>query len=62
MNAGGHRAAAAYTLIETARLTGLDPQAYLTMVLTRIAAHPINRIDDLLPWNTEQQQDEQKAA
>jgi len=37
--------------VETAKLNGLDPQAYLREVLTRIADHPINRIDELLPWN-----------
>ena len=50
---GGERAAAAYTLIETAKLNGVDPQAWLTDVLTRIANHPINKIDDLLPWRFE---------
>ncbi len=50
-DAGGDRAAAAYTLIETAKLHGLDPEAYLRDVLGRIADHPINRIADLLPWN-----------
>jgi transposase len=49
-DAGGERAAAIYTLIETAKLNGLDPEAYLANVLGRIAAHPINRIGDLLPW------------
>ena len=49
-NTGGERAAAIYTLIETAQLNGLDPQAYLRDILTRIADHPINRIDALLPW------------
>jgi transposase len=49
-DAGGQRAAAIYTLIESAKLGGLDPQAYLTAVLSRIADHPINRIEDLLPW------------
>ena len=48
---GGERAAAAYTLIETAKLNGLDPEAYLRGVLGRIADHPINRIGELLPWN-----------
>jgi hypothetical protein len=47
---GGRSAAIAYTLIETAKLNGLDPQAWLTDVLTRIADHKINRIDELLPW------------
>jgi transposase len=49
-DAGGERAAAAYTLIETAKLNGLDPEAYLRAVIGRIADHPINRIADLLPW------------
>jgi hypothetical protein len=48
---GGERAAAAYTLIETAKLNGLDPEAYLRDILGRIADHPINRIAELLPWN-----------
>ena len=50
-DAGGERAASIYSLVETAKLNGLDPQAYLREVLTRIADHPINRIDELLPWN-----------
>ena len=48
---GGERAAAMYTLIGTAKLNGIDPEAYLRHVLGRIADHPINRIDELLPWN-----------
>ena len=47
---GGKSAAIAYTLIETAKLNGVDPQAWLTDVLARIADHKINRIDELLPW------------
>lgn len=50
-DAGGHRAAAIYGLVETAKLNGLDPEGYLREVLGRIADHPINRIDELLPWN-----------
>lgn len=50
-NNGGVTAARFYTLIETAKLHGLDPQAYLRCVLERIGGHPINRIDELLPWN-----------
>jgi transposase len=50
-DSGGERAAAIYSLIGTAKLNGLDPEAYLRVVLTSIADHPINRINDLLPWN-----------
>jgi hypothetical protein len=50
-DAGGERAAAIYTLIGTAKLNAVDPEAYLRYVLTHIADHPINRIDQLLPWN-----------
>jgi hypothetical protein len=45
------RAAAFYTLIESAKLNGLDSLAYLRDVLTRIADHPARRLADLLPWN-----------
>jgi transposase len=48
---GAERAAAFYSLIGTTKLNGLDPEAYLREVLTRIAEHPINRIEKLLPWN-----------
>jgi hypothetical protein len=60
-DAGGERAAALYSLVETAKLNGLDPEAYLRDVLSRIADHPINRVNDLLPWNIAGQQ-LQKAA
>jgi transposase len=49
-DAGGERAAAIYSLIETAKLNGLDPEAWLRDILTRIADHPINRVAELLPW------------
>jgi transposase len=48
---GGERAAAIYSLIETAKLNDRDPEAYLRMVLARIADHPVNRIGELSPWN-----------
>jgi hypothetical protein len=47
---GGKSAAIAYSLIETAKLNGVDPQAWLTDVLGRIADHKITRLDELLPW------------
>lgn len=50
-DSGGARAAAIASLIATARLNGLDPEAYLRHVLERIADHPVGRIADLLPWN-----------
>jgi transposase len=49
-DAGGHSAAVIYTLLGSARLNGIDPQRYLRHVLERIAGHPSNRIDELLPW------------
>lgn len=50
-DAGGERAAAMYSLLGSARLNGIDPEAYLSSVLRRIADHPVNRVADLLPWN-----------
>jgi len=48
---GGQRAAAMYSLIVTAKMNGVDPQAWLADVLSRIATHPAHRLDELLPWN-----------
>jgi len=50
-DAGGERAAAIYTLTETAKLNMLDPEDYLRQVLERIAEHPVRRVHELLPWN-----------
>jgi transposase len=50
-DAGGERAAAIYSLLGSAKLNGIDPEAYMTSVLRRIADHPITRIGELLPWN-----------
>ena len=48
---GGERAAVFYTLIGSAKLNGLDSEAYLRHVLTHITDYPITRIEELLPWN-----------
>jgi hypothetical protein len=50
-DAGGQRAAIIYTIAETAKLNGLDPEAYIATILDRLArGHPISRLDELLPW------------
>src|SRR4030081_3053244 len=48
---GGQRAAVMYSLIVTAKMNDVDPQAWLADVLARIAEHPAHRLDELLPWN-----------
>ncbi len=50
---GGRRAAAMYSLIVSAKMNNVDPQAWLADVLTRIATHPAHRLDELLPWGWE---------
>jgi hypothetical protein len=47
---GGKAAAIAYTLIETSKMNGVDPQAWLTWVLAQIADHKITRLNELMPW------------
>jgi len=59
---GGERAAAMYTLIATAKLNGINPQAWLADVLARIADHPASRLYELLPWNWKRYQDQAAAA
>jgi transposase len=49
-DAGGQRAACMYTIVETCKMNGINPQAYLTDIIGRIADHSIQKIDDLLPW------------
>ena len=58
---GGERAAAIYTLLQTAKLNDVDPQAWLADVLSRIADTPSSRLAGLLPWNWKRRQDAQKV-
>jgi transposase len=59
---GGRRAAAIYTLIETAKLNDVDPLAWLADLLARLQDHPVKRLDELLPWNWRRQPDQRAAA
>src|ERR1700726_4147022 len=59
---GGERAAVMLTLIQTAKLNGVDPQAWLADVLARINDHNIHRLDDLLPWNWAAETERHKVA
>jgi transposase len=59
---GGERAAVMFTLIQTAKLNGVDPQAWLTDVLARINDHAIHRLDELLPWNWAATMERRKVA
>jgi transposase len=61
-DAGGRRAAALYTLIETAKLNDVDPQAWLADMLARLQDHPARRIAELLPWNWKRQPPLEAAA
>ena len=60
--AGGHSAAIAYTLIETCKMNKVNSEAWLAWVLIKIQDHPVNRMDELLPWAYQAMIDEQKAA
>ena len=59
---GGRRAAAIYTLVETAKLNDIDPQAWLADMLARLQDHPARRITELLPWNWKRQMPQRAAA
>src|ERR1700720_3278145 len=59
---GGERAAVMYSLIVTAKMNDIDPQAWLADVLARIAEHPVQRLDELLPWNWRKTIDLKRAA
>ena len=59
---GGQRAAAMYSLIITAKMNDVDPQAWLADVLARIATHPAHRLDELLPWNWKAMREQALAA
>ena len=59
---GGRRAAALYTLIATAKLNDIDPQAWLADVLARLPDHPAKRIQELLPWHWRPQNIAAEAA
>ena len=59
---GGERAAIFYTLIRTAKLNGLEPEAYLCEILDRIGTHPITRLDELLPWEVATRQGATRLA
>jgi transposase len=61
-DAGGHRAAAVYTLIQTAKLNDVDPQAWLADILTRLQDHPAKRIGELMPWNWKRERAQKAAA
>jgi transposase len=61
-DAGGHRAAAVYTLIETCKLNDVDPQAWLAYVLANLPDDPAKRIDELLPWNWKPSHKQSKPA
>jgi transposase len=61
-DAGGHRAAAIYALIETCKMNDVDPQAWLADVLARLPDHPASRVAELLPWNWKTTQQPNTAA
>jgi transposase len=61
-DAGGHRAAAVYTLIETCKMNDVDPQAWLADVLAKLPDYPASKVTELLPWNWKAKQESKVAA
>ena len=59
---GGRRAAAIYTLVETAKLNGIYPRAWLADILARLPDHPAKKIDALVPWNWKQPRQQSAVA
>jgi transposase len=59
---GGESAAAIHSLIGTAKLNGINPESYARNVLSRIAEHPVNQIEELLPWNLSAESTESSAC
>ena len=59
---GGQRAAAIYTLIQTAKLNDVDPQTWLADVLARLQDHPAKRTNELLPWSWKSEHQQKAAA
>jgi transposase len=62
VHAGGDRAAAIYTLIETCKMNYVDPQAWLADVLARLPDHPASRVTELLPWTWKATQQSKTAV
>ncbi len=62
LDRGGQRAAAMFSIIVTAKMNNVDPQAWLADVVTRIAEHPAHRLDELLPWNWQLLREKRKAG
>jgi transposase len=61
-DSGGETAAAIFSLIETAKLNGIDPESYLRSVISEIAGHKANRVHELLPWNWQRAKDRSSMA
>ena len=62
LDRGGKRAAVMYSLIVTAKMNDIDPQAWLADVLARIADHPVHKLDELMPWSWAAERERRKLA